>query len=139
MGESSARRWTPTVSVALALVLAVLTASPSSAGTRSVGGYYPNGVQYYIMVKVEYGEATGTGSVQEDRPWSEATLVVWQCSGTGNCSNRVAVASTRNYNQTYIRTGNPVSVNHTYQTCKSVRFGTVSYSNYCTDIAANSG
>jgi hypothetical protein len=117
--------------------MTVALAVPASAGERTRSGTYPNGVNYTVKVSVYDGYASGY--IATGVNYETGTIVVYQCSGTGNCSNRVAMASRRNYYTWFVDTGNPYSYGHTYQSCGSVTFpNTPSYSNYCTDVAANS-
>lgn len=123
------------VPMALVVLLAGV-ATPAWAGSTNASGFFPNGVAYNIQIDVTGGYAQGSAGTSSN--YSQATLVVYQCSGTGDCSARVKIASNRNYNTSGIATGNPYSFGHTYQTCLSATFGTTSYSNYCTGVAANS-
>lgn len=127
-----------TVSVlGLAASLALLVATPASAGQRDAYGSFSNGVTYHVNVSVYSDFANGY--VATGANYETGTIVVYECSGTGDCSNRVQIAASRNYYTSGVSAGNPSSYGHTYQGCGSITFpNTPSYSNYCTAVAANS-
>jgi hypothetical protein len=127
----------------LAMLIVTLTALPAAAGSRNIGGTFPNGIGYGVYVDVFSGTAAGSGTVFQPCMncsyfYSEGTIVVYRCSSTGDCSSRVQIAANRNYNTDSVGTSNPIDINHSYQSCLSVKYGVTSYSNYCTAAAANS-
>jgi hypothetical protein len=137
LGRNVNRSKAFTASMVLSIAGAVLglTTAPALAAGRVLNGAYSNGTSYTVSVDVSSTYASGSGS--NSTAWQRATLVVYQCSGTADCSNRVQIAATTNYGSTYISTGNPSSFGHTYQSCLSVvTYGGQSYSNYCTTPAA---
>lgn len=120
-----------------ALLLLVAFATPAAAGERTRTGYYPNGVYHQIHVAA-YDDYV-SGYVYTGVNYTVGTIAIMQCSGTGNCSSQTVKASSRNYYTNYVSTGNPGALNHTFKTCGSVEFpNTSAYSNYCTELAANS-
>lgn len=134
---SFARRRPAQLLLAVGLVTstALMNAVPASATWKATYGTFSNGVTYFVEI-----DATSTNvwaHANTSSSYSEATLVIEMCSGTGACySPKVIIASNRNYNTNDIVTQNPPSFGHTYKACLSARFGTTSYSYYCTDLAA---
>lgn len=124
--------------VVLAGAMIGVLASPASAGEDTRYGRYPNGVNYAIQVAVYSGDVTGYLAVTAN--YTTGSIAILQCSGGGDCSARIVMASSRNYYTNGVATGNPNSPGHTYRSCASADYPDAApYSNYCNGLAANSG
>lgn len=113
---------------------ALMTALPANATWKATYGTFSNNVTYFVEIDVTSSYVSAHANTSS--AYSEGSLHILMCSGTGDCSAKVVMASNRNYSTTDIYTGNPPSFGHTYKACFSARFGTTSYSNYCTPLAA---